>query len=247
MDFTYVAYGKLLRLLKSLDYAFSNYHNWDLSDRCVILRHDIDYSPDKALKMAEFELAGGVKSTYFVLLTSDFYNVYSRKTNDCLKKIIACGHDIGLHYDEMRYPSISVDGSREKIIHESRLLGAAIGSQVTTVSMHRPSKAILDADLKIPGMINSYGSEYFSSFKYLSDSRRRWREPVKDIILSGRFKRLHILTHAFWYNNNEKDLKTSLSDFVNAGNMDRYSILDDNFTHLSDELLRDEILGGSAI
>ena len=88
---------------------------------------------------------------------------------------------------------------------------------------------------------------YFRSFKYLSDSRRRWREPVKDIILSGRFKRLHILTHAFWYNNNEKDLKTSLSDFVNAGNMDRYSILDDNFTHLSDELLRDEILGGSAI
>ena len=48
-------------------------------------------------------------------------------------------------------------------------------------------------------MINSYGQTFFHDFKYLSDSRRRWREPVEEIIRSGTYDRLHILTHAFWY------------------------------------------------
>lgn len=45
--------------------------------------------------------------------------------------------------------------------------------------------AELEADLQIPGIMNSYGRTFFHDFKYLSD--RRWREPVLDIIRSEEY------------------------------------------------------------
>ena len=63
--------------------------------------------------------------------------------------------------------------------------------------MHRPSRWVLEADLKIPGMVNSYGKEFFQDFKYVSDSRMRWREDVMKYAIEKAYPRLHILTHAF--------------------------------------------------
>lgn len=185
-----------------------------------------------------------MKSTYFVLLTSDFYNVFSKDSCDGLKRIQDAGHEIGLHFDEVRYSGISVDGVKEKISEECEVFSHAIGMPITTVSMHRPSKQILDANLCIPGVVNSYGKVFFQDFKYLSDSRRHWREPVSEIIQSREFNRLHILTHAFWYNEEERDLRTSLIDFINTGNISRYGIMHENFSRLEDELTCDEIVGG---
>ena len=186
MLFTYEAYETLIDLLRKHGYTVSSYRNWQMATRCVILRHDIDYDPAKAIEMAKLEQRLGVQSTYFALLTSDFYNAFSKESGEMFREISACGHEIGLHFDEVRYPELAgdADAVREKIIQECRLLEAAAGREITIVSMHRPSKAILEADLEIPGIINSYGSVYFKGFKYLSDSRRRWREPVEDIISS---------------------------------------------------------------
>lgn len=113
------------------------------------------------------------------------------------------------------------------------------------MSMHRPSKNILDADLKIPGIINSYGQILFKEFKYLSDSRRRWREPVDEIIASKEYNRLHILTHAFWYNNEEIDIHDSVSGFVNNGNLERYQWMESNITDISSIMKKTEIIGFS--
>lgn len=243
MEFTYEAYENLLYILKETGYEFTNYRNWHDKEKCVILRHDIDFDVKKSLRLAKIEKSIGVKSTYFVLITSDFYNIFSKKTDTLLQSIMACGHEIGLHFDEVRYPGSAVGEIKSKIIDECNLLGSAIGKNVKTVSMHRPSKTILNANIQIPGIINSYGVEYFKEFKYLSDSRRIWREPVMEIIYSGQFKRLHILTHAFWYGESEQNLHSSLLRYINSGNTNRYSIMDDNFTRLADEVRVDEILG----
>ncbi len=246
MLFTYEAYETLIDLLRKHGYTVSSYRNWQMATRCVILRHDIDYDPAKAIEMAKLEQRLGVQSTYFALLTSDFYNAFSKESGEMFREISACGHEIGLHFDEVRYPELAgdADAVREKIIQECRLLEAAAGREITIVSMHRPSKAILEADLEIPGIINSYGSVYFKGFKYLSDSRRRWREPVEDIISSKQYDRLHILTHAFWYNETETDLHDALLSFIKAGNGDRYTLLNENFTMLSDVVRPDEAAGG---
>jgi len=243
LEFTYGAYGRLIGKLRACDYTLCSYHDWKAADKCVILRHDVDYDMDKAVEMAERENDLGVRSTYFVLLTSDLYNVFSMENGRKLRRITDLGHEIGLHFDEVRYPELRGDMQQtaSRIIEESALLSSAAGCKVTTVSMHRPSREVLDADLKIPGMINSYGSEYFKGFKYLSDSRRRWREPVEEIVEAGTFPKLHILTHAFWYNDEELTIEQSISGYINGGNGARYKIMESNITDLESIMSRSEV------
>jgi hypothetical protein len=104
MNFTYTAYEKMLSLLKENNYEICNYENHQRSNCCVILRHDVDLSLEKALRFAELEFNKGVQSTYFILLSTSFYNLFHRKSNDIIKKIRSMGHEIGLHFDEVNYP-----------------------------------------------------------------------------------------------------------------------------------------------
>ena len=240
MHFTYEWYASLLSVLVKKGYCFTDYLNWKAFRKSVILRHDIDYDISKAVDFARVEAEMNVRSTYFVLLTSDFYNVFSHKNIDLLKTISKMGHTIGLHFDEMNYPYIV--GNRQeiimKILQEAQTLEDVLKTPIKSVSMHRPSKEILEANLEIPGLVNSYSEVFFRDFKYISDSRRRWREPVEDIIKSGKFDKLHILTHAFWYHDEEISLKDTLNKYISEAEKDRYKILSDNFTDL------DEALGG---
>lgn len=241
MEFTYSAYQGLLSLLREKHYCFCDYHDHAAHPRCVILRHDIDNSLSSALRLAELEAQAGVKSTYFVLLRTDFYNPASAASQKYLRGIRSLGHEIGLHFDEAAYPSGAPEETAARILRERDMLADILETPVTTVSMHRPSKATLDADLKISGMVNSYAQTFFHAFKYLSDSRRHWREPVEDIIRSGQYDRLHILTHAFWYHRQEQDITRSLSDFVNSANRERYEQLKDNLTDLASVLGESEV------
>lgn len=242
MHFTYTAYQGLLERLKKKGYNFIGYGvDEEPGKRVVILRHDIDTDISKAVRLAELEQKCGVHSTYFVLVTSDFYNVFSGKSAAGLHRILDLGHEIGLHFDEMRYPEIAGKGSIccDRIQVEAKVLSAAIGRPVDKVSYHRPSKEILDAELEIPGMINSYSPVYFKQYKYLSDSRRRWREPVLDILESETFDKLHILTHAFWYQEKAEKITDTVKRFIEFGKLNRYVTMRENITDL-DSIIKEE-------
>ena len=242
MRFTYPAYRALLRLLRKQGYAYQNYHTYADSPRCVILRHDIDTSLNQAVRLAELEAEEGVASTYFILLRTDFYNAASKRSQEALRRILALGHEIGLHFDEVSYgKELTSEETVQKISNECGLLSALLDHAVSTVSMHRPSKATLEADLEIPGIVNSYGKTFFHDFKYLSDSRRRWREPVLDIIRSGEYDRLHILTHAFWYHEQEESISETVGAFINGGNMARYAAMRENIADLSSIMQESEV------
>ena len=241
MEFSYKGYTRLLDLIKEHNYHFCNYHDYPDHPRCVILRHDIDNQIDRALKMAEIESDKGVKSTYFVLLTTDFYNVASEKNRAMIKQMQSLGHEIGLHYDEASYGTEeSEETNVSHILREARILSDIIETPVTTVSMHRPSRRTLDADLQIPGMINSYGKLFFKEFKYLSDSRRNWREPVMDIVKSEEFERLHILTHAFWYNEEEIDIGRTVREYILSANKERYASMLTNIRDLESIMKKED-------
>lgn len=227
MNFTYEGYVELLKKLLNNNYQFSSYHDYDKKDgKIVILRHDIDMNLDCAVKFAEIEHDMGVLSTFFVLLKTDFYNVASKKSRACIDRIKALGHEIGLHFDEA---SMDVwGGVLPNIIKEKELLSNICECDISTVSMHRPSKETLAADYAIPGMINSYSKTFFNDFKYLSDSRRIWREPVFDIIDSQKYDRLHILTHAFWYKDHEEPIEATVKNFILHANEERYYQVADN-------------------
>lgn len=243
MKFTYESYIGLIKKLLRGGYEFTGYSEWSKVEKSVILRHDIDMSLEKAVRMSELEKEligrGGV---YFVLLTSDFYNVHSKQSRRCIHKIIENGATIGLHFDEAQYEVSGKDQLRTLITQELDMLTDAIGEKVDVVSMHRPSEKVLSANIDIPGVINAYASCYFKSMKYLSDSRRHWREDVDGIVSLAEEPHLHILTHPFWYmDGEEKSLHHTLKEAVLDASMQYYDHLDDNFRDLSSELPRIEI------
>lgn len=233
MEFTYASYQALLALLRERGYTFRNYRTYADAACCVILRHDIDFSLEQAVRLAELEADAGVRATYFVLLRTDFYNPASRRGVAALRRIRSLGHETGLHFDEKAYaPELSPEELVQAIVRECGVLSALLETPVSTVSMHRPSKATLEADYRIPGVVNSYGKTFFREFKYLSDSRQRWREPVLDIVRSGAYNRLHILTHAFWYHEEEKSLSQAVGNFLHAANGERRRQLAENITDI---------------
>ena len=238
MDFTYDAYRKLIHLLEKNKYSFCSYENYPRSEQCVIMRHDIDYSLEQAVKLARVEAELGIRSTYFVLLTSDFYNPASSNSYRDLHEILNLGHHIGLHFDETAYSYD--DYSLEYYIRkEARVLSDLLDVNINAFSLHRPNQKTIETQLQIPGLVNSYGEEFFHGFKYLSDSRRRWREPVEDIISSKQHLRLHILTHAFWYHDQEQTIRKTIEDFIRSAEEDRIMCLQENITALK-EIIGDE-------
>ena len=236
MNFTYRDYSALIGLLRENGYAFSSYVNYPGKGKCVILRHDIDYSLEQAVKLARIEKDLGVRSTYFVLLSSDFYNPASSSSYRYLHEILDLGHDIGLHFDETAY-SYERFGMEYFIRKEARILSDLIDVNINSFSLHRPNHFSLETEIRIPGLINSYGEEFFHGFKYLSDSRRRWREPVEEIIQKGEFEKLHILTHAFWYHEEDLTISETILDFLRSASRERKLTMKDNITDLEHILL----------
>lgn len=226
MNFTYQSYITLLQKLKDNKYLFTNYHEFCSHQKCVILRHDVDMSLESAVKFAEIEHDMGVTSTYFVLLRTDLYNVASKRSREWISQIQMLGHEIGLHFDEAALGEN--DEVVTSVISEAKTLSDILDRNISTVSMHRPSKHTLEANYEIPGIINSYSKVFFNDFKYLSDSRKMWREPILDIVDSQEYKRLHILTHAFWYKDNEESINDTVRNFIFHANKERYYQVADN-------------------
>ncbi len=238
MPFTYDWYEKLIFV------ARQNYTLKDWGDKSdgIIIRHDIDYDLHKAYEFASFEQELGVKSTYFLLLTGDFYNVFSHNSQKCIQGIVKAGHKIGLHFDETRYVGESEKNCFiGKIEWEAGILSEVVGKKVQAVSMHRPSERMLNWDLEIPDMFNTYSKEFFSNYKYFSDSRRRWREPIIEALGEKKYKNIQVLIHPFWYGGKESDIHNTVSSFVNFANLERYDYLNDNITNLNEIMTRGEV------
>jgi len=239
--FTYKGYLEVLLLLRENGYVFSDYSNYGSFSKPVILRHDVDFSIQKALSMALLEAENDVRSTYFVLLSTNFYNVFSRESTIQVKEILGLGHNIGLHFDETVYDVSDLSELGVFVKKEIFILEDLLDSRVDVVSMHRPSQAMLESDLCIDGVINSYSKEFFREFKYVSDSRMHCREDIYEVIESQSWDKLHILTHPFWFSETEETMKEKLIEFIRSATKERYNNLKDNFRNLEADLSEDEI------
>lgn len=248
MNFTYQSYADLIYTILANNYQITDYHSYENVKNPCILRHDIDMDLEKAAKFAEIErdILGSnnrINATYFVLITSDFYNPFSKAGIDCLKRILDLGHEIGLHFDEKKYVGSKFNPTivTTQVKKEISLLSEIIDVPVRVVSMHRPSKQFLESNMDFGEVTNSYSTHFFEEFKYFSDSRMCWREKIEEVVCSKQEHALHVLTHPFWYSNTEKTLKQHLLDFIMQGNVMRYNIMQENFRDLKSVLSLEEI------
>lgn len=203
--FSIEAYAALLRRALDDGYEFVGFEaalELERSDprRVVLLRHDIDLSPVRALRMAEVEAQLGVRSTFFFMLSGAFYDLLEPHHRHTVRDVAALGHEVGFHYDEY-----------DDIVEGLDILSAVAGRTVRHVAQHNPtilprrgfeSAKIVDAyDARITGA---------QGFTYVSDSGMRWRKKTLADLLGEGASRIYALCHPETWLSEGRDLLSTI-------------------------------------
>ena len=203
--FSYEDYKKIIRIIKSTE-RYMDYHEALTSEKFILMRHDVEYSVERAYELAKVESSMDFTSTFFFQWTNNSYNILSRKNKDLIKDMHERGHTIGLHF--ALNGMTDMEQIRKQIAKEMDILNSMFEFKIDTFSIHRPSKDALRENIKLPGIINAYQDEFFTfaenvtentpvSVKYLSDANHIWRYgyPDEKNILEN--DKVQILTHPF--------------------------------------------------
>jgi len=237
MDFSYSSYEKLISLLKQYNYSITDYNNYKKYEKSAILRHDIDFSIKDSYKFSFFEESLGIKSIYFVLLSTGFYNPMEKRARKMLRDMYNRGFTIGLHFDTTAYDTTDLN---KPIQSEKHILEEIIEAPVTLISFHRPAPTILEKDLKFPGLINVYSKEFFHDCKYCSDSRFFWRDNPYELITKEKYDHLHILTHAFCWSESNRCPAHVYKSFISQASWERYKYLTENIRNPEEFISEEE-------
>lgn len=236
MDFTFDCYKKLLEKIVDNGYRISDFHEFEKDGKICVLRHDVDLCVDSAVKIAKLENQMGITSTYYILLNTEFYNLQYTPTCDKIKEIIKYNHKIGLHFDAKLYEGTDNETLKKSLKNEIDLLSNIIDCKVSSFSIHRPTTTEIESNISLDGIINTYSPKFFKEFKYISDSRMRWRESPEEVIDSNKYKQLQILTHPIWYDEKQRSISEVLENFLENKAKETYNNLRKNITDLDSVL-----------
>lgn len=177
-DFTFELLEELLAAILRNNYQFITYRDYverkDIAGKTVILRHDIDAQPSKALRAAQLEEKYGIKGTYYIRCTRQVYNI------PVLEKIVQAGHEIGYHYENLSKSNGNVSAaisSFEKHLQSLRTL-----YPVCTICMHGSPLSRFDNralwqhfDYRDYGILAElYIDTDFTDIWYATDTGRGW-------------------------------------------------------------------------
>ena len=186
---------KFLRLCEAIS---SNYPTVTIAeymenkqpDSFILMRHDIDRMPERALVIARIEQELGIRSTYYFRTTK---NVFKSKIISQIKDM---GHDIGYHYETLS----EANGDSEKALDlfRSNLERLREICEVKTICMHgKPLSKYDNRELWKNYDFRNFGitgEAYLSvrdDLNYFSDTGRTWsyKNSIRDCI-PGRTERV---------------------------------------------------------
>lgn len=209
-------YCTLLQTLIDRGYKAVDFQSADPLRQHLILRHDVDMSIAAALRMAEAEARLGLHAVYFVLLRTEFYNVWSGSGRADLKSISGLGHKIGLHLDASLYDDTeeAIEGAAAV---ECGALEQVIGQSVGTISFHRPARKLRGRPGMLAGRRHAYEPEFFTGMGYCSDSRGGWHygHPLDHPSVKEN-KALQLLTHPIWWQSPAMEPQHRLQRFLRS-------------------------------
>ena len=235
--FDYSEYRRMLNALLDAGYTFNKFPDAEelLSQgkKFVLLRHDIDLDVELAFKLAQIEHEIGVNATYFFMLRTEHYNLFSQPESLYVNEIIRLGHEIGIHFDNAVYDkNLNVEELNRACLKEVAMLESWFNSKVSTVSYHRPNKLVLEGNPALTEpLVHTYMPVFRDKIKYFADSRGLWRygNPFE----SGEFKAgtpLHICIHPIWWNDEEIEANTMLNKNIVKKNDILVKSFEKNFT-----------------
>lgn len=211
VEFTYDWYECFLSELLDAGYVPADYGD-PLDPSEMIVRHDIDFAPRKALEMGRIEANLGIEATYFVLLTCPLYNVFYKPVRSVLRELQSMGHTVGVHFSTHQYWNGEAPASEvtERVREERTALASAVGDVSEAVSFHRPDEWLFRRSFE--GFDSTYEERFFTEIAYRGDSNQRWREEHP---LAGELpEKLQILTHPGLWGKEDADFETRLDGAV---------------------------------
>lgn len=221
--FSYEYYNKIIKEIKRINkiYNFKSVNNSIKNG--FVLRHDIDIDIDKAYKMCNIEKDMGITSTYFILVTSDFYNILSYKNRNIIRDMSVNGFEIGLHFDPMIYGSMTLNQMQKQVEKECSIIEDIVGEKVETISLHNPS--IHNQYPIFESYRNTYSKEFFNPELYLSDSCKDFRgKDVFEFIKKGENNLLQVLFHPLHFSESGETYIESFNKIIKSkiNNFDKY-------------------------
>lgn len=190
-DFTLKSYKTLLLAFQQAGYCFLTFEEWMTTrneGRTVVMRHDVDELAWNALKMAQLEHALGVRATYF------FRVVKQSNVPEVIKQIVALGHEVGYHYEDLAMAKGDVD--KAMVSFEKNLEYFRSYYSVKSVCMHGSSTSKYDNrllwkehQLSDYGLVGEpYLTVDFNKVFYMTDTGYAWdggKYATRDVVESG--------------------------------------------------------------
>jgi len=198
--FTYDVYTKLLDTLSERYRLIQFSQTKHTNPPYVVLRHDVDFSLDAALRMAKLEKSMNVLSTYSVLLSHKLYNIFEQDSVKILKQIRDLGHEIILHYDPELYEKYHID--YYTILNKQlEILGLILGTQIDTVARHKNSLKVTynpfpDHEFFTPGGQIVHNADFSQLYDLtVKDPCRMWNKRFIERLFTFEDNRIQLLTH----------------------------------------------------
>lgn len=206
MEFSFREYQYIINKIKahlpimSFDQALS------AQDKYCVIRHDVEFSIERALNLARVEHELGISSTYVFQICNNNYNPFSHKNKIHILEIANLGHDIGVHvhlgnFDENE---MSIESY---IIKQAQLLSMALDLPINKFSLHRPLRKHIENVISIPGYINMSDPAFFTftddfniydlPVLYLADSNHDWKYGNPRYIDFSRINKMQLNCHPF--------------------------------------------------
>ena len=138
--FSYDDYREIIRLIRESGRE-ATYEEALHRDSFIIMRHDVEYSVDRAYALSRVEDSMDFRSSYLFQWTNNSYNILSKKNRDLLTQMHERGHNIGLHFALNGMTDMQL--IRERIMKEIEMLSNMLGFEITSFSFHRPSRDVL--------------------------------------------------------------------------------------------------------
>jgi hypothetical protein len=182
-DFTLATYRNFISSLVSHDIYTVKQYILTRPVKGIVLRHDVDISAKKALRMAQIDHEMNVQSTYYFRYPKTF-------DPDILIKIAEMGHEVGYHYEVLDKTQGNLDDAMNLFRQELNLFREYV--DVSTVSMHGGVLTKYDnreiwkhTNFSDYGLIGEpYISIDYSKIHYFTDTGRDWsgKYSVKDTV-----------------------------------------------------------------
>jgi hypothetical protein len=210
--FTYASYRRLIQRLLNTHALrrLVDFHHATPSPPFFILRHDVDYSPAAALRLAQIEADAGWRATYFLLPNGPYYNLLDPEHAALPRRLVALGHEVGLHYDVRLFDAAPHGDWADLLDAQAHLLSLLAGQPVVSIAMHQPALNGADPFAKRSMYLNAYAPRFNGETTYISDSCRAWRDREWRLLSEGPLPaRLQLCLHPLnWTESHETRAET---------------------------------------